>query len=71
MFKSAIVAAITCYSVDNNGTLWLRMYDAEGGLICISIISRGNVFKLLDFIDEHMDLDDDDDDPVGEVAGNA
>lgn len=71
MFKSAIVAAITCYSVDNNGTLWLRMYDAEGCLICISIISQENVLKLLDFIDEHMDLDEDDDDPVGEVAGNA
>lgn len=69
--RTAVVAAAVAYSVDDKGILWLRAYDMSGILICVCPIPAEGALQLADYIDDHYDVDVDDDDEIGEVAGNA
>lgn len=73
MIRTPLVAGGIAYTVDTQGTLWLRAFDLNGLLICICPVPAGGALQLADYIDDHYDVDDgdDDDDEIGEVAGNA
>lgn len=73
MTRPPAVGVAVAYSVDTQGTLWLRAYDINGLMICVCPIPAEGALKLADFIDEHYDVEDgdEDDDEIGEVAGNA
>lgn len=71
MTRPPAVGVAVAYSVDTQGILWLRAYDINGLMICVCPILAEGALQLADFIDDHYDVDVDDDDEIGEVAGNA
>lgn len=71
MIRTPLVAGAIAYTVDTQGTLWLRAFDLNGLLICVCPVPAEGVLQLADYIDGHYDIDVDDDDEIGEVAGNA
>lgn len=71
MTRPPAVGVAVAYSVDTQGILWLRAYDINGLMICVCPIPAEGALQLADYIDDHCDVDVDDDDEIGEVAGHA
>ena len=71
MIRTPLVAGAIAYTVDTQGTLWLRAFDLNVFLICVCPVPAEGALQLADYIDGHYDIDVDDDDEIGEVAGNA
>lgn len=69
MIRTPLVAGAIAYTVDTQGTLWLRAFDLNGLLICVCPVPAEGALQLADFIDDHYDIEDDDD--MGEVVGHA
>lgn len=69
MIRTPLVAGAISYTVDTQGTLWLRAFDLNGLLICVCPVPAEGALQLADFIDEHYEAFEDDE--MGEVAGHA
>lgn len=67
--RTALVAACLAYSFDDNGVLWVRMYDASGYLICVSMLSTQAAGELGEYIMDNVQREDEDE--MGEVMGHA
>lgn len=67
MIRTPLVAGAIAYTVDTQGSLWLRAFDLNGLLICVCPVPAEGALQLADYIYENCDEDDE----IGEVAGNA
>lgn len=64
-----IIASFLRYSMDDQGTLCLQLFNAAGVMFCVCPVHLEAAVDLCDFIDGHLPLDDDDE--IGQVEGHA
>lgn len=69
--KTAVVAAAFTYVFDEEMVMWMRMYDADGYLICVAMVQPSIAYALCEYIADHIEEDEDEEDDMGEVMGNA